>query len=131
MSSIEKAYVHSIEITEQVTGDQTTPLAKLRSYVNRTFMNQNEEFEDKHGFWIDVELWGDKAHQLTPIQKGASVLMTGNLLNQKWTEEDGTKRSKMVFRAKEIALLPRCIESVSYKRRDDTPANENEPEDAV
>jgi single-strand DNA-binding protein len=126
MSSIEKAYVHNIEIPEQATGDQTTPLAKLRCYVNRTYMNQKDEFEDKHGFWIDVELWGKKAHHLTSIQKGASVLITGNMLNQKWTDEDGAKRSRMIFRAKEIAVLPRCIESIRYKHRDETPADELE-----
>ena len=119
MSSIEKAYVHQIEITEQVIGDKTTPLAKLRCHVNRSYLNENEEFEDKHGFWIDAELWGNKAQHLTAVQNGASVMLIGNYIEQKWTEKDGTKRSKMAFRAKEIAILPRCIESVSFKTRDE------------
>ena len=125
MSSIEKAYVHQIDITEQVTGDTTTPLAKLRCYVNRTYLNQNEEFEDKHGFWIDAELWGDKAEHLNAIQSGASVMLIGNYLEQKWTEKDNTKRSKMIFRAKEIAILPRCVESVSYKTHEQQPASDS------
>ena len=125
MSSIEKAYVHQIEIAEQVIGDKTTPLAKLRCHVSRAFVNQYEEFEDKHGFWIDAELWGDKAQHLTAVQSGASVMLIGNCIEQKWAEKDGTKRSKMVFRAKEIAILPHCIESVVFKTREEKATAEN------
>lgn len=125
MSSIEKAYVHEIEITNLSKDDQTTALAKLRVFVGRAFLNANQEFEDKHGFWIDVELWGDKANHLHVIEKGASIQMTGNYLKTKWKDkEDGTERERMIFRAKEIAILPRSVESIAYKKRDAQPTEQ-------
>ena len=119
MSSIEKAYVHEIELTQKMHNDQTTPLAKLRVNVGRAFLNEDNEFEDKHGYWIDVELWGDKAKHLSIVEKGANILMTGNYLKTKWVDkEDGRERERMIFRAREIAILPRSVESIAYKTRE-------------
>lgn len=125
MSSIEKAYVHEIEITQLTKDDQTTVLAKLRVFVGRAFLNNDQEFEDKHGYWIDVELWGNKANHLHVIEKGASIQMTGNYLMSKWKDkEDNSDRERMIFRAKEIAILPRSVESITYKKRGSAPSEQ-------
>lgn len=124
--SIESAYVHSIEFSQpSVTRNGKTEqidLATLRVSIDRSRRlpddpDGNRRYNNDGNFWINVEVWGPKVVPLaSTITKGAAVLIAGRYDNKTWTDKDTRKESSVyVFIAKDIALLPRCIESVTFK----------------
>ncbi len=126
--STETAYVHSVEISTKSVNRKGEPteidLANLRVNVDRSRRSGEDEqgnptYDDSKSFWVDVELWGPRVKHLKGVvAKGASIMMSGIYINNTWTDkESGEDRSKLVFVADEIAVLPRCVESLTLKAK--------------
>ncbi len=128
--STETAYVHTIEISIKSVNRNGEPteidLAKMRVNVDRSRRSGEDEegnpnYDTSKSFWVDVELWGPRVKHLKGcVAKGASIMMTGIYINNTWTDKDsGEERNKLVFVADEIAILPRCLESIVLKAKNE------------
>ena len=128
MSSVEIGYVHMVQTeTKRVKKNGVTEdvaLTCLRVHVDRS-RRVGEDAQGKplynndRGFWINFEMWGFKAkHLAAVVSKGAMIMMVGRYDNNAWTDkESGEARAALVFVADEVAILPRCIESVQFKQK--------------
>ena len=126
--SIETAYVHSIEISTRTVNhkgeSKDIDLAQLRINIDRSRRSGEDDngepiYDDSRSFWVDAELWGPKASYLDGVvTPGASILIAGRYDNNSWIDKDSQEeRSKMVLVADEIAVLPRCVESISIRAK--------------
>lgn len=62
--------------------------------VNRRFKGQNGEVKDETMF-IDLTFWGRTAETTNQyFRKGSKILVEGRLVQEQWTAEDGSKKSK-------------------------------------
>jgi single-strand DNA-binding protein len=52
--------------TVEINGDERE-VAQMRIYFDRLIPNGNDEFENKGGFWLDVNLWGPRAENTARI----------------------------------------------------------------
>ena len=125
MSSIERGYVHEIDIQSIARdGEPSRDLARLRVNIDRGYRDgENEDgsarYNHDRDFWIDVEMWGARGKALEGvIRQGARVILVGRYENSTWTDRDsGESRSRMAFVASRIAIDPVSVESVAYRPR--------------
>ena len=128
MSSIETAWVHSAKFsTRSVTRKGQTEeveLAELRVNVDRSRRDgENEDgtprWNHDRSFWMSVEMWGPRVRHLRGcLARGVSILMAGRYDGHTWTDQEtGKEKSRNVFIAEDIALLPRSIESVTFRTK--------------
>ncbi len=70
-------------------------------------------YEDKGGFWANVEWWHRDADQYVHLfQKGMRVLIQGRAVLDTWTK-DGEEFSAMKVQSSRVAILPHRVESVT------------------
>ncbi len=126
--SVENAYVHSVGCSTKSINRKGEPtdvdLANLRVNIDRSRRSGEDEqgnpvYDDSKSYWVDVELWGPRAKHLKGvITQGASIMMTGRYDSNVWSDkESGEEKSRLVFVADDIAILPRCLESVVLKAK--------------
>jgi len=73
--------------------------------------------EQEDTCWVDIEVWGKLAQIAADYcRKGSVVTITGRLSQDKWTTDDGQKRSKHYINATEISLGPKT----ATEKNDDT-----------
>ncbi|MEA3291737.1 MAG: single-stranded DNA-binding protein, partial [Pseudomonadota bacterium] len=98
-------------------GEELRDLAVLRVRFNRPALVDGK-WEDRGGFWANVEVWGERAKSLDCIRKGAIVGVAGNLVMDRWQDkETGETKSALVVKARSVTIVPSCIESVTFKTR--------------
>jgi single-strand DNA-binding protein len=99
-------------------------VAQMRIYFDRLIPNGDDDFEDKGGFWLDVNLWGARAKNTARIlPKGARGHVEGHLERHEWQDrETGSERAKLILQAHYIALDFSRVESVSISSRNNQPA---------
>ena len=100
---------------------ESRPLLKFNVKYDRLVKTQNEEnpYEDKGGFWVDVSYWGKDAEDLSKLlQKGMRVKISGELRMDSWEDKNtGEIVNGMAVTASDISIFPRRIESISMKVR--------------
>lgn len=117
----DEGYVHSVELSRKPVatsdGEEQRDLAVLRVRFNRPAFVDGK-WEDRGGFWANVEVWGGRAESLECIHKGAIVGVAGSLVMNRWQDkETGEQKSAMVVKARSVTIVPSCIESVTFKAR--------------
>ncbi len=71
-----------------------TAVGKSSIAVNRRFKGQNGEFKDETMF-IELTFWGRTAEIANQyFRKGSKILIDGRLVQDNWTAQDGSKKSK-------------------------------------
>lgn len=56
--------------------------------------------------WIRFVLWGKRGESLLPyLAKGAQVVVSGELANQKWQDKDGQDRYTLECKLNDLALV--------------------------
>ncbi len=100
--------------TVDVKGESRQML-QMRVYFDRPVPADDETFEDKGGFWIDVNYWGHRAEQrVRLLSRGARVYLEGNLEQVTWQDRvSGSDRSKLRLNADYIALDLSRIDAVT------------------
>ena len=69
---------------------ENNDVANLRIYFDRPVANAEGNFEDKKGFWLNVEVWGDRAQARgTPLHQGQPggrhrIIDGRQLRNRRW-----------------------------------------------
>jgi single-strand DNA-binding protein len=68
-------------------------------------VKRNDEWVDEANFF-DITLWGRTAEVASEyLAKGSSVLIEGRLKYETWSQEDGTKRSKVKVVGERMQML--------------------------
>lgn len=89
-------------------------LLRLNVYFDNSIpKTDGSGFEDRGGFWANVEWWHrDAEHYADLFQKGMRILVQGRAVMDNWTK-DGEEFSALKVQASRVAILPHRIESVS------------------
>jgi len=94
-------------------------VANMRIFFDRP-VKTDDGFEDKGGFWLDVDLWGKRAERAAKLlPKGARVVATGSLEMQTWSDKESglEEQSKLVLHANRVSLdLSRVDKIVLHKK---------------
>ncbi len=126
MSSIEQAYLHSIEFSNPTVSrdgaEEQVPLAKMWVKIDRSRYvgdddEGNRQYDDSKSFWVNAELWGPQVKHLEGVvESGASLMLGGRYANNKWQDKKGNDREEIKFVLDSVALLPWCLQEVTYKQ---------------
>ncbi len=106
-------------------------VASFRVAVNRQYTTKEGEKKDDVLF-IEVNAWRKLADICSNyLKKGSPVLVDGRLKENRWTDNEGKDRSRMLIEASDIVLLPRGDkQSSSYQGNEsDVKAFEGEDDD--
>ena len=83
---------------------QGTAVTDIGLAVNER-VKKNDEWVEEVNFF-DVTLWGRTAEVASEyLAKGSSVLIEGRLKYETWSQEDGTKRSKVKVVGEKMQML--------------------------
>lgn len=106
--------------TVDVKGEPRQML-QMRVYFDRPVPADGETFEDKGGFWIDVNYWGHRAERMVRLlSRGTRVYLEGNLEQVSWQDRiSGSDRSKLRLNADYIALDLSRIDAVALQAGSD------------
>ncbi|GAB4360975.1 MAG: single-stranded DNA-binding protein [Gammaproteobacteria bacterium] len=101
-------------------GGESRSVASLRIYFDRQVPDGDGGFEDRGGFWLDVNLWGPKAVAAAKIlPKGARVAAAGTLVHHTWTDkESGEERGRLELQADSVDLDLGRLESIEPRRKE-------------
>ncbi|WP_122335159.1 single-stranded DNA-binding protein, partial [Pseudomonas coronafaciens] len=82
-------------------------LLRLNIYFDNSIpKSDGTGFEDRGGFWANVEFWHkDAEHYANLYQKGMRVLIQGRAIIDNWTKE-GKEFSALKVQASRVAILP-------------------------
>ncbi len=111
------------------SGTQITTFSIAYNRKYRT-KDSNEWKEEPHYF--DVETYGQLAERLARnLSKGYQVLIEGRLALQRWQNQAGENRSKVVIIADRVSIIskPMGMENKPNLEDDDIAIPNNEPED--
>lgn len=76
--------------------------------------------KEKETDWFNVEFWGKTAEVAKEyVKSGSLVGVTGSLIEEKWTDDNGNKKSKWVLKGDRLDLL-------GSKKDNAPPAGEDE-----
>ena len=88
-------------------------LLRLNVYFDNSIPRGDVKYEDRGGFWANVELWHkDAEHYSQLYAKGVRVLVQGRMQMDKWEDDDGDENSAMKVQASRIGILPHRVESI-------------------
>lgn len=91
-------------------------VANLRVYFDRPV---GEDFKDKGGFWMTVDIWGFRAEEaFRVLKKGARAFFSGALRMEQWTDEKtGEIRSEMRLSADYFFIDSVCVDNIAYREK--------------
>lgn len=104
--------INSVTIVGRLTRDpeiRTTPaglaVAQLGVAVNERRKNQTGEWEDNPSF-LDVTAFGGTAENIGRfLTKGREVAVSGRLRQERWQNQAGENRSKVVIVAQDVQFI--------------------------
>ncbi len=78
-------------------------VCNMRVYFDRPVPVKDEGFEDKGGFWLNVDAWDKLAQACKDIlSKGTRVTIEGTLIGHEWVNDGGEEKASINLRAKRI-----------------------------
>ncbi|MDR0770543.1 MAG: single-stranded DNA-binding protein [Burkholderiales bacterium] len=94
-------------------------LLRFPVYFDNPVKGKDGKFEDKGGFWANVELWmGEEANRLADLyQKGQRVQVQGRMIRDTWKDEEtDEEKSAFKIRARRVGILPFRVEEVVMRQ---------------
>ncbi|KPX35937.1 MULTISPECIES: single-stranded DNA-binding protein [Pseudomonas syringae group genomosp. 2] len=109
------------EYKEFPNGDkEPRRLLRLNVYFDNSIPATNGGFEDKGGFWANVDWWHrDAEHFASLFAKGQRVLIFGRVLLEQWVDDRQEQQAAIKVRADRVAILPHRVASVSMQPKTD------------
>lgn len=98
-------------------------VASMRVMFGRYGRNAAGEVEQVGGFWREVEIYGQKAHDVCKhLRKGARVLVIGE--EREFTAHDENDEEVQVIKvvAEDVALQLTRIEAITFAQREEARA---------
>lgn len=78
-------------------------MARTAVATTRTY-RKGDQFHEQTSF-IDIKAFGKTATRLLNLNKGDMVLVEGRLVQERWTDQNGENRSRLVVYAEGIRVL--------------------------
>lgn len=104
--------MNQVNVTGWLTRDpevKATPRGKV--FCNLTLAVKSNFKKDETGFYT-IECWERIAEICEKyLEKGSQIGVTGELVQYRWEGSEGSKKSKISIRAKQIDFLSRAKES--------------------
>ncbi len=99
--------------TVEVEGENKQ-VVNMRVYFDRPI---GDDFKDKGGFWLSVDVWGFRAEEAKRIlKKGARVFFIGTLRSEEWPDEKtGEMREQIRLSADHFFIDSICVDSINYR----------------
>lgn len=108
-------------------GDESRDVLDLRIYFDRPVPDGDGSYTDKGGFWLNANLWGNRAKPLSELlDKGMRVRVEGTLIQETWEDREGEERSGMKLDLDAVALELVRVANIEMRHRDSSPAAEPE-----
>lgn len=109
--------MNKVILLGRLTADPQLQYTQSGRKHSRFTVAVNNPYKDKNGDWqedtafVDCILWGEKAERFIERgYKGARVLVEGRLIQNRWEDKDGNKRSKLEVRIERVQVLDRRSE---------------------
>lgn len=93
---------------ELITGENHDPLCKIAIATDRYVGKSDDGGSNTVTDYLDIIVWGPIAlthHE--QLGKGHLIVATGDLVQDRWENADGEKRSTLVLKADQIQYLAR------------------------
>jgi single-strand DNA-binding protein len=104
--------INNLTITGRTTRDGELKYTSAGKPILAFSIAVNRSYRDKQGenvqnvSYFDVEYWGSVAESVAPyITKGKFVGITGRNEQQRWQDQNGNSRSKVVIVAERVELM--------------------------
>ena len=106
------------ELNRRDSKDDDNAVCNLRIYFDKPVPLEDGSFEDKGGFWMNVEIWGKRGircHEL--LKKGNRVTVDGSIIGKKWKDkESGEDQFGLVVRAKRVTPDLMTVDTLKPKK---------------
>ncbi len=100
-------------------GDEARDVLELRVYFDRPVPDGDGNYTDKGGFWLNANLWGNRAKPLSDLlDKGMRVRVEGTLTQETWEDREGEERSGMKLDLDNVALELVRVSSIEMRQRE-------------
>lgn len=108
-------------------GDEVRDVLDLRIYFDRPVPDGEGSFADKGGFWLNANLWGNRAKPLSDLlDKGMRVRVEGTLIQETWEDREGEERSGMKLDLDALALELVRVAGIEMRPREAAPPAEGD-----
>lgn len=88
-------------------------LLRLNVYFDNSVPDGNGGYEDKGGFWANVEWWHKDAESYSRLfQKGMRVTVSGRAVMDRWENNEGEFEA-LKIQASRVGILPHRITAVT------------------
>jgi single-strand DNA-binding protein len=100
-----------------MVGKEERQVADLRVFFDDYRQDGKGGVEQAGGFWLDVNVWGQRAADVAQlVKKGARVHVIGHLSESRWTAtETQEERRALYLDADELFLSLSRLSEVGYK----------------
>ena len=101
-----------------MVGDDERKVTDLRVFFDEYRSDGRGGFEQKGGFWLDVNVWGERraTEVAQHVKRGARVHVVGRLVESRWTtNEGGEERRALYLDADELYLSLARVAAVTLK----------------
>lgn len=113
-------------------GDETRDVLELRVYFDRPVPDGDGNYADKGGFWLNANLWGNRAKPLSDLlDKGMRVRVEGTLIQETWEDREGEERSGMKLDLDNLALELVRVSHIEMRPREGSAHTEPEANPAA
>lgn len=100
-------------------------LLRLNVYFDNPVPKGDGEYEDRGGFWANVELWHKDAERYSELySKSMRVVVIGRLVMDKWEDDNGGECRAMKVQASRVGILPHRLQSAGMATADSPPPEE-------
>lgn len=100
-------------------------LLRLNVYFDNPVPKGDGDYEDRGGFWANVELWHKDAERYSELySKSMRVVVIGRLVMDKWEDDNGGECRAMKVQASRVGILPHRLQSAEVITSDPHPAEE-------
>jgi single-strand DNA-binding protein len=86
-------------------GKEGNAWLKLRAVAKDRKRGQNGEWEDGAPCYLDISIERKQAeHLVDSVTVGDSIIVSGTLAMEEWTDKEGNKRTSYVIRARKVGV---------------------------
>ncbi len=105
--------LNEVKLIGNLTRDAELRYTPSGSAVTRFSVAVNERYRDRSGsdqektHYVDVNVWRELAEGSSDLRKGDPVFITGRLVNDSWTDQDGNRRYTTRVEGSRVEFLTR------------------------
>lgn len=103
------------ELRQKEGEEDDKAVCNLRIFFDKPVPLEEGGFEDKGGYWMDVEIWGKRGIACSDLlHKGNRVTVEGSIMQKKWLD-NGEEKTRLAIRAKRVNPDIMIVESIKHK----------------